>query len=291
MWWKRNSLSCFEKPKALLKNSNNSLFYDFYKTNPVVYRAVLIYSRHICSFNVLNKEKITTNWIEFIHNIIHRLLITGNAILDKDLNFYDDQMIILKNETNKIIGYKIQNHLFNSEEIIHLKMFGSSMGISPMESAKKSIEAHEEITNFIIALIQNGGRPSGILSHDEFYGAERIKLLKQEMMNMYNGINKVGSMAFLEGKYKWEQIGISPEKLNLIEHKQKFEMEIALAFDIPPIILGLQQGIYSNYKEAREQFVYFTVKPLLEYVLEVLNSSFNFQLKIIEENNSTSLIQ
>lgn len=262
-WKKSSAINLFERPKGLFLMDNESTYMEFYLNNPIVFRAVSIYIKHIISVEIEFPQEIS-HWHSFIIDVVQKLLITGNAFIDKSFN-----VISKSSSVNR------------KEGILHLKLNEiGGYGISPIRVAKKAIEAHDEVSKFIMGIIQNGGKPSGILSHKDVY--ESSFNIQQKVQDLYAHINKVGSFALLEGEYEWKQIGISPEKLELLHHKAQFEKEIAIAFDIPPAILGIVEASYSNYREARIHFMETSIIPMLNYILQQLNSYAKLDLKIKE---------
>ncbi len=55
----------------------------------------------------------------------------------------------------------------------------------------------------------------------------------------------------LEGGLDWKEMGYSPKEMDFIEAKNGAAREIALAFGVPPMLLGIPgDNTYANYAEA-----------------------------------------
>jgi HK97 family phage portal protein len=68
----------------------------------------------------------------------------------------------------------------------------------------------------------------------------------------------------LEGGMKWQQMGLSPTDMGIIDSKNASARDICLAWGVPPQLLGIPgDNTYSNYSEARLSFWEDTVLPLL----------------------------
>ena len=68
----------------------------------------------------------------------------------------------------------------------------------------------------------------------------------------------------LEGGLDWRPMGYSPTDMEFLETKNAAAREIALAFGVPPMILGLPgDNTYANYAEANRAFYRQTVLPLV----------------------------
>jgi HK97 family phage portal protein len=268
---KKNFINVFEKPKPYFYLNNDYMYMNAYKTNPIVFRAVSTYVKHINTIDLDNKP---ANWHRIITSIVQNLLITGNVFVDKNL------------EVLTINSYNNCHNKQYKSSLLHLKLNTDEHGVgfSPIFVSKRAIEAHEEVSKFIMGIIQNGGKPSGILSHKDVY--ETTGSVERKLQELYDHINKVGSFALLEGDYEWKQIGISPEKLELLAHKSQCEREIAIAFDIPPVLLGIVESTYNNYAESRRHFLENSVMPILQYIIYELNIYLEFNIKIKENLES-----
>jgi len=276
MFWEKKmyNMNFIERPRAYFPMKNDGLFYDYYVSNPIVYRAVSLYIKAIIALDVKNTPK---NWTSILIKIIQQLMITGNVFITEDWNIIKHNIQIIKS-ADHTISYKINNKYYD-KRLLHIKLNDhNEFGISPLSVAQKAIEAHGEVSNFILSIMQNGGKPSGILTNTISY--ESQKNTQEKMTKLYDHINRVGSFAVMEGDYKWQQLGISPEKLELIAHKTHFEREIAIAFDIPPLVLGIVEATYANYKEARAHFFDNSIYPTMIHIINLLNEFFSLDMKL-----------
>jgi HK97 family phage portal protein len=67
----------------------------------------------------------------------------------------------------------------------------------------------------------------------------------------------------LEGGLDWKAMSLSPKDMDFMEAKHNAAREIALAFGVPPMLLGIPgDNTYSNYQEANRVFWRQTVLPL-----------------------------
>ena len=71
----------------------------------------------------------------------------------------------------------------------------------------------------------------------------------------------------LEGGLDWKPMGFSPSDMEFHKTKEAAAREIALAFGVPPMLLGMPgDNTYANYQEANRAFYRLTVLPLLSKV-------------------------
>jgi hypothetical protein len=76
----------------------------------------------------------------------------------------------------------------------------------------------------------------------------------------------------LEGGLDWKPMGFSPSDVEIQKTKDAAAGEIAIAFGVPPMILGIPgDANYANYQEANRAFYRLTVLPLATRVTQTLS--------------------
>ena len=61
----------------------------------------------------------------------------------------------------------------------------------------------------------------------------------------------------------WKAMSLTPKDMDFLEAKHTAAREIALAFGVPPMVLGIPgDNTYANYQEANRSFFRQTVLPL-----------------------------
>ena len=155
--------------------------------------------------------------------------------------------------------------------ILHLKLFNPTddwRGQSPMEAAAYSIDIHNAGGAWNKALIDNAARPSGALVFTGAGGADRLseeqfQRLKSELEEAHVGAANAGRPLLLEGGLDWRPMSLSPADMDFIEARHAAARDIALAFGVPPMLLGIPgDNTYSNYREANLAFWRHTALPL-----------------------------
>jgi HK97 family phage portal protein len=72
----------------------------------------------------------------------------------------------------------------------------------------------------------------------------------------------------LEGGLSWQALSLSPADMDFVGLKAAAAREIALAFGVPPMLLGLPgDSTYANYREANRALWRLTVLPMAERIL------------------------
>ena len=93
---------------------------------------------------------------------------------------------------------------------------------------------------------------------------EQFSHLKAEVERRYTGGSNAGRPLLLEGGLKWQEMGMSPRDMDWTAAKNMSAREIAMAFGVPPQMLGIPDAqTYSNYSEARQSLWEDTVIPMM----------------------------
>lgn len=164
--------------------------------------------------------------------------------------------------------------------IIHLKAFhpvDDHYGAGCLSAAEQAVAIHNAAANWNRALLENAARPSGALVYDggadsPGLTAEQFDRLKNELMQAFAGGGNAGRPMLLEGGLKWQSMSMSPADMDFAELKAAAARDIALAFGVPPMLLGLPgDNTYSNYREANRALWRLTLLPLAGKILSGLS--------------------
>lgn len=141
-------------------------------------------------------------------------------------------------------------------------------GLSPLEAAAAAIDIHNAGAGWTKALLDNAARPSGALVYTGPDGSglsdDQFQRLKRELENAYQGAVNAGRPMILEGGLDWRSMSYSPADMNFSDIRNAAAREIALAFGLPPMLLGLPgDNTYANYREANLAFWRHCVLPLV----------------------------
>jgi HK97 family phage portal protein len=157
------------------------------------------------------------------------------------------------------------------DPILHLRLFhplNDYYGFSPIEAAAAGIDIHNAAGSWNKALLDNGARPSGALIYHGADGQanlseEQFARLKSELGDNYQGTANAGRPLLLEGGLDWKEMSFNPKDMDFIQSKNISAREIAAAFGVPPMLLGITgDNTYANYQEANRAFYRQTVLPL-----------------------------
>ena len=124
--------------------------------------------------------------------------------------------------------------------------------------------------------MDNAARPSGAIVYKGHEGqgslpADQYDRLVSEMESHHQGARNAGRPMLLEGGLDWKPMGFSPSDMEFQKTKEAAAREVALAFGVPPMLLGIPgDATYANYQEANRAFFRLTVLPLAQRVTAAL---------------------
>jgi HK97 family phage portal protein len=163
--------------------------------------------------------------------------------------------------------------------VCHLRAFhplDDHYGLSPLQAAAAAVDVHNAASAWSKALLDNAARPSGaIVVKAEGQGTlsqDQYDRLVAEMEAHHQGARNAGRPMLLEGGLDWKPMGFSPSDMEFQKTKEAAAREIAMAFGVPPMLLGVPgDATYANYAEAHRAFYRLTVIPLAQKVLADLS--------------------
>jgi HK97 family phage portal protein len=161
--------------------------------------------------------------------------------------------------------------------ILHYHPLDDIYGFAPLDAAAMAIDVHNSAGEWNKALIDNSARPSGALVYAPKGGgnlsSDQFERLKSELQEGYQGARQAGRPLLLEGGLDWKPMGLTPKDMDFFEAKNAAARDIALAFGVPPLMLGLPgDATYANYQEANRAFFRLTVLPLANRLASTLSN-------------------
>ena len=273
---------------------------------------------------LINKPNSLTSGIEFFESLISYILIAGNSFCvitknsqSKPIELHllrPDRVSIITDEKAYPVAYRHKigslqedymiDNVTGKSDIIHFKNFhplDDLYGLSPVEAAAYSIDQHNMAASWNQSLLQNGARPSGALIYKAESGnypyliEQQYESLREQIEENFSGHKNAGRPLILEGGLEWKEMSLSNKEMEFLEAKNSAAREIALAFGVPPQLLGIPgDNTYSNLQEARVALWEVTMLPLLDNITNQLNSFlapyYNDNIRIIYNKDNISAL-
>ncbi len=163
--------------------------------------------------------------------------------------------------------------------LVHLRALhplDDHYGLGCLGAAAGAVAIHNQATRWNKALLDNAARPSGALSYQPGDGSvlssDQYERLKAEMEASLQGAVNAGRPLLLDGGMRWQAMSLTPAEMDFVGLKAAAAREIALAFGVPPMLLGLPgDATYANYREANRALWRLTVLPMAERILAGLS--------------------
>jgi HK97 family phage portal protein len=233
---------------------------------------------------------------EFLEALYGQLLLSGNAYVEAvgdeglpiELHVLrSDRMNLVPGSDGWPVAYEYvvggKKHCFDmtgQTPICHIRSFhpqDDHYGLSPMQAAATALDVHNSASSWSKALLDNAARPSGAIVYHGADGGpgtlspDQYDRLLTEMELHHQGARNAGRPMLLEGGLDWKPMGFSPSDMEFQKTKEAAAREIATAFGVPPMLLGIPGDMtYANYQEANRAFYRLTVLPLASRVLAVI---------------------
>ena len=233
---------------------------------------------------------------ELLEALFGQVLLTGNGYLEAVADdalpvemhvLRSDRMSIVPGADGWPVGYEYnvngRKHRFavsnGVSPICHIKSFhpqDDHYGFSALQAAASAIDVHNAASRWSKALLDNAARPSGAIVYRGADGqsslsADQYDRLLGEMETQHQGAKNAGRPMLLEGGLDWKPMGFSPSDMEFQKTKEAAAREIAIAFGVPPMLLGIPgDATYANYQEANRAFYRLTVLPLASRVMSAI---------------------
>ncbi len=264
----------------------------------LIYRGVEELDRHPLT-DLLHEPNPRLSGAAFCEALVTQLLLSGNAYTELvgegdalELHLLRPERVSV--ETDAVgwplaLAYRTGNltrrialtgEMGGAARALHLTLFhplDDHYGFAPLEAAAMATDVHNAASAWNKALIDNSARPSGALIYAPKEGGnlstDQFDRLKAQLHEEYRGANQAGKPLLLEGGLDWKPMGLTPKDMDFLEAKNAAAREIALAFGVPPMLLGIPgDNTYANYSEANRAFYRLTVLPMLGRVLGALGT-------------------
>ena len=155
--------------------------------------------------------------------------------------------------------------------VLHLKSLhplDDHYGLGCVGAAAGAVAIHNAATVWNKALLDNAARPSGAMVYDPGDGSvmapDQYERVKREMEIAFAGAANAGRPMLLEGGLSWKALSLTPAEMDFVGLKAAAAREIALAFGVPPMLMGLpSDNSYANYREANKALWRQTILPLV----------------------------
>ena len=276
-----------------------------YLDNPVAQRAVRLVAEGIggaplkaADERLLTLVTETSAGQSLLETLASHLLLHGNAYVQilKDARGRPVELFALRPERVSVVAgedgwpaayaYDVAGRRLSippldeeaAPNLIHIRHFHPAddhYGAGCLAAADQAVATHNAASEWNRQLLENAARPSGALIFDAGEGnaltTDQFERLKAELNSAFAGSANAGRPLVLDGGLKWQAMALTPADMDFATLKAAAARDIALAFGVPPMLLGLPgDSTYANYREANRALWRLTLLPLAVKIFAAL---------------------
>lgn len=286
-----------DKALNLYKSASPSLMQ--YKKDVIKTKALVELPDHELS-QLFQTPNILQSWAEFIEQIVGFKLVTGNSYIHcigpengvnaglvKEMWTLPSQLMVVVagDKMQPIKQYEIKGdrgQIIPANQVIHLKYWTPNYingqflyGISPIQAGRRVVTRSNSSYDASVASFQNMGA-SGILSPDPKTGetalTEEQQIDAEKRFARKTGPKNAGKPFITGIPMKWQQVGMSPVDLAIIENDKMDLRTLCNIYHVPSELFNdAANKTYSNTKEAGSAVYTNAVIPALTQLRDSFN--------------------
>ena len=216
------------------------------------------------------------------------LLLWGNAYLGKFredgrveqlLPLAPDRVTVERRRGRLVYTYTDEQGRMSElslDDLIHVKALSTDglVGLSPIRQMRLALELNNATREASLALMRNGGRPSGILKLSSGSTEEQLERVKAAWTARNTG-DRQGGIAVLTGDVEFSAVSMPADDAEFVAARKLSATEVARAFRVPPWLIGAEDGgsmTYSNTEQQALSFVVYSLQPWLRAIEQALSA-------------------
>jgi phage portal protein BeeE len=168
---------------------------------------------------------------------------------------------------------------FTVDEVAHFAPIPDPLaafaGMSWLTPILREIQADHAMTRHQRKFFDNGATPNMVVKHDTGADMEKVKRFSEMMAEKHAGVENAYKTLHLYPGADATVVGTNLKDIDFKSVRGGGETRIAAAAGVPPVIVGLSEGLaaatYSNYGQARRRLADGTAHPLWQNVSGSLN--------------------
>ncbi|MDE2469773.1 MAG: phage portal protein, partial [Bradyrhizobium sp.] len=143
---------------------------------------------------------------------------------------------------------------------------GMVEGLGPLQVLSREVEADNEATNYVAALLKNGAVPGSIIMLKQAgVSKDQAQKVKRNFEAQFGGQDR-GHTAVLDADTTFTQVGFNLQNLEFPNLRDISEARITSVFGTPAILVGVHAAIKSSIRATiAEQREYFAETTLANY--------------------------
>lgn len=173
-------------------------------------------------------------------------------VVDRDRRKYATQLQPLDNDSVEVkrnqktgrLEYRIQGETdpIPPDDVVHIRNIvrpGNVLGLNPIEELRLTWSLAAGADAYAATFFTNASLPNGVITVGEDLSEEQTLALRDQWLQMHQGIGNANMPAVLTGGAEWHQLAINLEDAQFIESRQLSTSEITMVFRIPPHMIAV----------------------------------------------------
>lgn len=188
-----------------------------------------------------------------------------------------DRVSIVLGDNKRIAGYLYSEsgvladaEVFTPLEVAHWSPIPDPSavyrGMSPLTPIAREVDVDSGLTGYKTKYLKNAATPNMLVRYPQRIDERGMESLRERLNARHGGSGNAFKTMVLDAGADATVIGSTFEQMNLKAVQAAQETRIAAAFSVPPVIVGLSEGLaaatYSNYELAMRRFADLTMVPL-----------------------------
>lgn len=149
------------------------------------------------------------------------------------------------------------------KRVYHLRGFGEGpVGVNVMTYAAESLGWVKAAQLFGASFFGNGANVSTVVINKKPLKPEGLRKQREEFAGLYKGLRNAHKTAHLDNDADIKNIGLDPEKLQLMETNQGLVADVCRWFGVPPHkVMDLSRATFSNIEHQAIEVVVDSISP------------------------------
>lgn len=181
-----------------------------------------------------------------------------------------------------ILNYEVE---FKPSEVCHIKNFNPNFdtagswlyGMSPLKAGSRAVQASNDNITARAKMYQNIGA-MGILSNESeneelVLTPEQAINVKDKYKQLYAGSEAINDIIVTAGKWKWQNFGLSPVDLALLDAMEADLRDVCNIYRFPSQLMNDANSTkFNTYGEAKKSAYTDSVLPDIDHIKDGLNN-------------------
>ena len=190
---------------------------------------------------------------------------------------------------------------FNRDEVVYFREYHPETdlekGTSVMDVLNLALSQEYEASKYVEAFFKNDATPATLLTTEQTVSEQEMNKVLAWWNKRFRGTRKKGKVGFADRGMQAKVLSSSLKDMVLVELRNQAREDVCTAFEVPKILLSMEEATFANAQEARKYMIEDLIVPRSKYYASAINKqlvqlidpmiTFEFypdELPILQEN-------